>query len=291
LQKARIAYADDPNSLRRFAIAAGPSFPLDAWEIVVATRRASALSVPSFIEQVGPLGLWMYVDPQYIVDHGEPLVDERAIAPSRNWLLSTLVTAHGILGHEQRVRELLALASGNTTYDEKLLRRIEPFWLSVFGRHDEAARLFDAQSYERENEGIPYRLGTSHESQALPALLRTYRATGRAQEADALAQKYMARYRAQQPRDPATEPYDLWIRDAALAANEGLRDEAVKYLRHAMNWYETPMGFVPSLPWFRSLEGHPGYDALHRELEQRVAKARKRMLELDAGLRSPPAQR
>jgi hypothetical protein len=233
----------------------------------------------------------MYVDPQYIVDNGEPLLDERDIAPSRNWLLSTLVTAHGILGQEQRMRELLALASGNTTDDEKILRRIEPFWLSVFGRHDEAARLFDASSYERENEGIPYRLGTSHESQALPALLRTYRATGRSKEADELARKYLARYRAQQPRDPDTEPYELWIRDAALAANEGLQDEAVKYLRQAMNWSETPIGFVPSLPWFRSLEGHPGYDGLRRELEQRVARARTRMLELDATLQPTAAQR
>jgi TolB-like protein len=40
LQKAQVAFADDPNSLRRFAIAAGPAFPLDAWQIVTATRRA-----------------------------------------------------------------------------------------------------------------------------------------------------------------------------------------------------------------------------------------------------------
>jgi TolB-like protein len=290
LEKARIAFADDPHTMRRFAIAAGPAFPVDAWEIVVATRRSPALNVQPFIEKVGPLGLWMYVDQQYIIDHGEPMLDDPAIAPSRDWLLSTLVTAHGILGHEQRVRELLALSPGKTTVDEQILRRIEPFWLSVFGRHDEAARLFGAWTYEGTDEGIPYRLGTAYESQALPALLRTYRATGRSKEADDLARKFMAKYRAQQPRDPAAQAYEHWVRDAALAANEGLQDEAVKYLRHAMDWSHIPMGFVPALPWFRSLEGNPGYDALRRELEERRAKAQKRMLELDASLRSASAQ-
>ena len=291
LQKARIAYADDPNTLRRFAIAAGPGFPLDAWQIVTATRRAPSFDVPRFIEFVGPLALWMYVDPGYIVERGTPLIDDPEIAPSRLWLLGILISAEGILGHEQRVRELFAKVPGETTEDERTFRCLEPFWLSVFGRHEEAAAAFEKvlQYPEFAAAQGPYRLGMGFDAQALPALLRTYRATGRSAEADALARTTLAQYRAAQPRKPDEEEYPHWVRDAALAANEGLKDDAVKYLRQAMNWNDTPPGFVPSLPWFRSLEGHAGYDALRGELAQRVAKLSASMRELDATLPPPRA--
>jgi TolB-like protein len=285
LQKARIAYADDPNIMRRFAIAAGPGFPLDAWQIVTATRRSPSFNVPRYIERVGPLGLWMYVDATYIVEHGTPHIDDPEIAPSRLWLLGILISAEGILGHEQRVRDLFAMAPGIGTADERTIRCMEPFWLSVFGRYDEAAAAFATvlQYKEFEAQG-PYRLGLGFDAQALPALLRTYRATGRGAEADALARTKLAEYRAAQPRKPDEEEYPHWVRDAALAANEGLKDEAVKYLRRSLNWYDTPPGFVPSLPWFRSLEGHAGYEALRGELAQRVAKLRAEMRRLDANV-------
>jgi hypothetical protein len=226
----------------------------------------------------------MYVDPGYIVEHGAPLLDDPEIALSRSWLLSTLVTASGILGNEQKLRDLLALEPGSATDDERLLRTIEPFWLSVFGRHDEAARLFEKVMPIPETEPGPHRFGASFDSQALPALLRTYRATGRGTEADELARRFLAKYRAGRPPNPDEREYGYWVRDAALAANEGLRDEAVRCLQQAMNWYDTPVGFVPSLPWFRSLEGHSGYDALRQELARRVSKAREAMLALDASL-------
>lgn len=286
LQKARIAFADDPNTLRRFAIAAGPAFPLDAWQIVNVTRRAPAFSVSQSITSVGPLGLWMYVDPTYVIEHGEAVLDKPEIAPSRAWLVGTLVNAHGILGHEQRVRELLALVPGQDSDEERMLHSVEPFWLSVFGRHAEAAAAFERLPPSQEEASLigGFRLGTGFDTQALPAMLRTYRATGRGAEADALAQRMLKQYRAEQPRKPDEVEYEHWVRDAALAANEGLKDEAVKYLRHAMKWSDTPIGFVPSLPWFRSLDGHAGYDALRAELAQRVAKLRQAMLELDASL-------
>jgi tetratricopeptide (TPR) repeat protein len=233
----------------------------------------------------------MYVDPAYIVEHGTPYIDDPELAPSRLWLLGTLVTAEGILGHEQRVRDLFAMAPGTTTEDERTFRSLEPFWLSVFGRHDEAAAAFERvlQYKEFAQDQGGYRLGMGFDSQAMPALLRTYRATGRGAEADALARTTLAKYRAAQPRKPDEEEYPFWVRDAALAANEGLKDEAVKYLRQAMKWYDTPVGFVPSLPWFRSLEGHAGYDALRGELAQRAAKFRAEMRKLDASVPLPPA--
>jgi hypothetical protein len=69
---------------------------------------------------------------------------------------------------------------------------------------------------------------------------------------------------------------------AALAANEGHRDEAVELLRRAMDQADLPFFFRPSLPWFRSLEGHPGYDALLAERSARVERLRGEMQALEA---------
>jgi hypothetical protein len=116
--------------------------------------------------------------------------------------------------------------------------------------------------------------------QALPAMLRVYRATGRAAEADALAQKYLDKWRAARPSDPGMQW--LWTDLAALAASEGHEDEAVELLRIDVNTNKVAPLFRPNLPWFRSLEGHPGYDALVREKAERLAKYRSEMLAVEA---------
>lgn len=290
LQNASVAFADNPNALRRFALLAGPQFPVDAWRIVAATRRAREFNVPRFISAVGPLGLWMNVDPAYVIKHGEALLGDPEVAQSRTWLVSSMANAHGLLGDEQQLRSLLAREAG-TGDDERLLQSIEAFWLSVFDRHDEALRLYERlMPIPVEHPALPLRLGVSFDMQALPALLRTYRAAGRSSEADALARRYLVQYRAGQPRNPDEQAYNHWVRDAALAANEGLPDEAIRYLQQAMRWYDTPIGFSPSLPWFRSLEGKPAYDRLRQDLSLRVAKAREAMLVLDESLASSTTQ-
>jgi hypothetical protein len=117
--------------------------------------------------------------------------------------------------------------------------------------------------------------GLLGQSQLLPAMLRIYRATGRGAEANALAQEYLTKLR--QDKNPFSR-LDL----AALAANEGLKDEAVDALSTLLEQYPLVDFFSPRLPWFRSLEGHPGYDQLIAERSRRIDKARAEMLQLEA---------
>ena len=155
------------------------------------------------------------------------------------------------------------------------------FWYSVFGRFDEAARaLVLAEPIPEEpNSGG---LGISIVMfQALPAKLRVYRATGRDAEAGELAQRFLMKWRAARPQNPAAGGYE-WTDLAALAASEGYRDEAVELLGKAMSESDLPFFFRPTLPWFKSLEGHPGYDALVREREARIVRIRAEMLALEA---------
>ena len=73
-----------------------------------------------------------------------------------------------------------------------------------------------------------------------------------------------------------------WLEYASLAANEGLKDEAVEALEGALRCGELPWAFEPALPWFRDLEGHPPYDELLRERERRVARIRATLEQLEA---------
>jgi hypothetical protein len=82
-----------------------------------------------------------------------------------------------------------------------------------------------------------------------------------------------------------------WTDLAALAASEGHRDEAVAALRQAMDATDLPILFRPTLPWFTSLEGHPGYDALVRERAGRIATIKAEMLAIEAGQTRPDGPR
>jgi TolB-like protein len=147
------------------------------------------------------------------------------------------------------------------------------FWLAVQGRYAEAAEALVNGEPLVENM-VAGGLGSAlFYRQLLPAVLRIYRATGRAAEADKLAQKYLALFRA----DPG-DYFDLGV----LAASEGLKDEAVQALEEAFR--RRPIGwfFYPQLPWFKELEGHPGYDRLLAEYEQRVRDMRAELLRIEA---------
>jgi hypothetical protein len=164
--------------------------------------------------------------------------------------------------------------------DDKGLNARKAFWFSVFGHFDEAAQalmLAEPIPERHEHGGMGASIVVF---QALPAMLRVYRATGRAAEADALAQQYLEKWRKERPSDPGSSW--LWTDLAALAASEGHKDEAVELLRIEMNANKAAPLFRPNLPWFRSLEGHPGYDALVRERGGRLAKYRSEMMAVEA---------
>ena len=184
------------------------------------------------------------------------------------------------------LREIAGLSGDFTTWAGSrtwtaLRRRADcipeaAFWLAVQERYAEAAERLDGCDPVPEGAIGGLGAGLIGQSQLLPAMLRIYRATGRSAEANALAQQYLTKLR-HADENPFSR-LDL----AALAANEGLKDEAVATLTALFERYPLVEWFFPQLPWFRSLEGHPGYDQLMAERRRRVDKAHAEMLQLEA---------
>ena len=192
-----------------------------------------------------------------------------------------LIDAYGMLGNEPRLRELFEELATRRGADNRDLNARMAFWFSVFDRYDEAARAL-ALAEPIPEDPLSGGLGISiNVFQALPAKLRVLRATGREAEANDLAQQYLAKWRSLRPQTRDAGTFG-WVDLAALAASEGHRDEAVDALRRAMDESDLPYLFRPALPWFRNLEGHPGYDALVREREARIVRFRAEMLALEA---------
>jgi adenylate cyclase len=155
------------------------------------------------------------------------------------------------------------------------------FWLTLQERFSEAAAVYARIGPLPEYAAAGLGAALLDGRQGLPALLRTYRATGRADEAQQLAARYLASLRSRPPKDEAdahTRALDL----AALAANEGYKDEAVAALRTAFELAYLVWFFDPQLPWFRSLEGHPGYAEILAERQRRIDQARTEMRAIEA---------
>jgi hypothetical protein len=186
----------------------------------------------------------------------------------------------GVHGGEARLREIFAKLATVRGPDDQQLNLRMAFWYSVFGHYDEAAQALAKAEPVPEWASIGGLGASIALFQALPAMLRVYRATGRAQEADELASRYLAEWRALYAQDPEGDNWALSDL-AALAANEGHRDEAIGVLEQMMRLSHLPPGFRPMLPWYRSLEGHPRYDTILRELAARVEKSRVALAEFE----------
>ena len=189
----------------------------------------------------------------------------------------------------------LAAASGDWVAVDAIARDIEAlglvnaanlgpiaFFLSMQGRYAEAAAVYARIDPLPEYSGVPA-MGAAllGGPQGLPALLRTYRATGRADEADKVAAQYLASLR-QARTEPGWAGAHQALDLAALAANEGHQDEAVTALRRVFEHSHLIVPFDPQLPWFRSLEGHPGYAEVLAERQRRIDQARTEMRALEA---------
>ena len=282
LARASVIFADNPEGLRRFALATGPiGYPLDAWQFITASRKALAIAGSTYVPGPGPLWIWLWVDPQYSIQHGLQLLearDDRDVP----MLYGVLVMGYGLAGDEAAQRDMLTRYATAVPTDEKTRQAMRAFWTSVSGDYAAATDALRRAEPIGDDEEVFFGMTLRH-NQALPAMLRTYRATGRAAAADALAARYLGKYRAEKPRKPDEQQYD-WVGYAALAASEGRKDEAVDALRQAMRWADVPVGFVPQLPWFRTLEGYAPYDAIVREHAARVARIRQQMLALAASV-------
>jgi len=125
------------------------------------------------------------------------------------------------------------------------------------------------------------------------AKIRILRGTSHAAEADRLATQLLAQARATWNKSVSKCEWEGFmeepLRYAALAANEGHKDEAVRALQTAMRCGDLPFGFWPQLPWFKSLEGYAPYEALLKERAARIERVRAELtkLEATAGARMP----
>jgi hypothetical protein len=164
--------------------------------------------------------------------------------------------------------------------DDQPLNLRMAFWYSVFGHFEEAAKALAKAEPVPEWASIGGLGASIAMFQAVPAMLRVYRATGRDRAADELASRYLAEWRAQYEQDREGDNWPLSDL-AALAANEGHRDLAIDVLEQMMRLYHLPPGFRPELPWYRSLEGVARYDAILRERAARIEQSRVSLAEFE----------
>jgi TolB-like protein len=268
--------ADDPDGLNLVAMPAVlEGLPTEAYRAAFAIEQAGNLN----------LALQATIFPLMMVDD---FVRARTLAELARRRGSTTERTLQHLLH-------LAAASGDWPAADAIGRDIDAmglvdpsslgpvaFWLAVQGRYAEAAAVYARVGPLPEYPMVPT-LGAALLGglQGLPALLRTYRATGHTDEAEKLAAQRLASLRqAQTELDPfsAFRALDL----AALAANEGYKDEAVAALRTAFEGAHLFWLFDPQLPWFRSLEGHPGYTEVLAERQRRIDEGRTEMRALEA---------
>jgi hypothetical protein len=122
------------------------------------------------------------------------------------------------------------------------------------------------------------------------AKARILRGTGHAAEVQQFANERLELMRKEWHNARSKCDWGGWLQSptwyASLAANEGLKAEAVAALKHAMHCGDMPFGFWPQLPWFRSLEGYPPYDALLKERQARVTRIRGDLLQLETEARA-----
>ena len=185
-----------------------------------------------------------------------------------------------------RVDRLLDELQSRVGDKERRVHSVRAFWWSVRGRFGEAAAEL-AKAEPLPEERFPVMLGGDmHWGLMETAKVRILRGDGRAQDARRFAQQSLEQMRAEWRNARTDCDWEGWMmapmRYASLAANEGLKEEAVAALRNAMRCGDLPYGFWPQLPWFRSLEGYAPYDALLRERATRVAQARDELERMEA---------
>jgi len=286
--RAIAALTDVPDALISLGGGLALDSPVEAVMLIHAARSSAPPgSLPADQILFNQVFVWRHVDPDRALRDMEAMLqaDPKMI---RSPVMFLLIDMLGTAGHETRLRELFGELAMVRGADDKGLNLRMAFWYSVLGNYDEAAKALAVagpvpEAYEYGGLGASITV-----FQALPAMLRIYRAVGRDAEADELAGRYLAKWRAGRPTDPDAD----WLRTdlAALAASEGYRDEAVDLLREELRVSKIAPLFRPMLPWFQSLEGHPGYDALVRERSERLAGFRAEMIAIEQGTAAPSAR-
>ena len=191
--------------------------------------------------------------------------------------------AAGLKGDFKRVDEALAIPE-RSQVSAHYRYVVDAYWYAVQGRfEDAAAALAKAGEFETVPDGGF--LGASLGMGALPAVVRIYQAQGREHEAQAMVLRFQEKVRKELGARPPDATQNVLLAEIALAA--GQRAKAVRHLQAAMTQAPVPPRLHPQLPWFKSLEGEPGYAQLVDELEKRQAAMRAQVAALDAAPDSP----
>jgi TolB-like protein len=278
---------DMPFAIDRFTMPAlsTPGFPVMVMEAAVAKKKANfPANLPLWINC---FRAWVAVDPERAAGclpatateqrHG---VDMEAIR------LFLEVDIAGIRGDWPRVDRSLELLDARPWAEDARVQSVRAFWYAVQGRNEPAAESLAIALPIPDLWVPPVMGGDAIYGLMETAQVRIYRATARADEAQRLAAGLLRQLRSDERAVGEDcmlkgSRYEGWMRHASLAANEGLKDEAVAALRGAHRCGDLPPSFVPALPWFRQLDGYPPYEALKREREQRIERIRAELLQIE----------
>jgi TolB-like protein len=242
---------------------------------------AQGLHASLLIERAGNLDLAVFaaIMPLMLVDNyprAKLMADLlRRRGPLQDVALSWALALAGLTADWNSVDALSAELTSRHAANPKSLGDVA-FWLAVQGRYAEAAEVYAKAGPLLDTDATGR--GAHACSHDTPALLRTYRAMGRTDEAQSLAMRCLALFRGMYEDEEGT-PRDTDTADvlAALAANEGYKDEAVRALHTSVERNPLEFAFDPRLPWFRNLEGHPGYADYLAERQRRMEQARAEM--------------
>lgn len=262
----------DADGLSALNLAMKSEFPLEAYRLSDAIKRAGGDRVDFLNAALWPLiavgdydRALQYIDELKASGQAQPLM----LRPPEG-------LAAGLKGDFDRLDAML---------EDPVRLSVAPhfryatyaFWYSVQSRFVEADAALAKAGHVEEFGGFP--MGSSMVRGAVPALMRLHLAQGREKEARALAARFKAAL-----RDPPEGPLPLVenaVLLAGIAAAEGERATAVRHLQQAMQQVAVPELFYPQLPWFKSLEGEPGYAEVVAELERRKAEIRVQIAALE----------
>jgi TolB-like protein len=279
---------DMPFAIDRFTLPAlsTPGFPVEVMKAATVKQRTP--NVDNLPLWVNRFRAWLAVDPerarQSLPDAANYVRFGRVDMESIRLFLDTDIA--GILGDWAGVDRNLGRLRSRPWPDKARVASVAAFWHAVQGRYDEAAAELEQAGPIEESWTPPVMGGDAYYGQMETAQLRIQRATGRADAAERLAADTLAKLRAERKEVGSGcllrgRTYEMWMRHASLAANEGYRAEAVDALAGAQRCGDLPPGFLPQLPWFKALDGYPPYEKLERERENRIEKIRPVLLQIE----------
>ncbi len=300
LEQAIRAVGDMPFAIDRMTSpsAAVAGYPVDLLRAGLAKDSSHPDNIPLWVNR---FRAWMVVDPERaarILSENDLQVRSGPGIPGIRMspgVRAQLFFAAEVAGRQRdwpRLDGALGDLQARFGTADPTVASVTAFWMTVQDRHEDAAQWL-ARAEPVPDMAFPATLGTDTTYGLMDTVrVRIYRATGRDNEARQLAEVRLQALRKQR-RNSGTNcamsvfgegSRGTWLEYASLAAQEGLKDEAVDALRGALRCGDLPWAFEPGLPWFRSLEGYPPYDELLRERERRVERIRATLEQLDAPL-------